>query len=629
MTLHASSAPPSTPPAFGRAALGGAIAALAVFVVAWRVLDAPAVAPEAAPAPAPALVRWRLEPGQRLTHHVVFHEEAQKDTSAGRGAGFAAVTDLDVVVASEGVSVDGDVSVVRVSFDAVDRANSVINGADVIDDAARAALVDDHAVAVVSVGADGVVVALDVDVDAHPLFVRLLQLVHSHSQMRLTPGRWQERDLHGVTDVDIAVVAAVDGAQVTRTPVAVTLDTPSRSGTRHAVSGGRRASVREGHIVELQGHERRSAVSEQNAPLVLVDATIAMTLLTSTSTPASRPLPAQTRTASTTSLQRDDARAEESQLNDRIGALTASTLLSTLDAALPGGAAPDHNAFLWSATGLLQREPALAAEVAARFARAADEPGRALVLDLLVGAETPVAQAALVELLSSPAAEADAARDLYRQRLSLVRAPTAATLAAVAGHLDDADRFWRWPARMAQGALAGTFAGAGQEAEATALVAPLLTRLAQSEGDERVLLLKALGNAGPAAGADAPLIAAAADPDPKVRHAAAAGLRQQHAAEARAALLTLAVDPAAAVSRRALESLARHPYGDDIARHLDTALIDGRLPPSALQPLVSLVAKHVDTSGETRALLEHILDVDVADRDVKGRVRQILAQHAP
>jgi hypothetical protein len=258
---------------------------------------------------------------------------------------------------------------------------------------------------------------------------------------------------------------------------------------------------------------------------------------------------------------------ERSTLAKKVDGLTRIELYEGL-----AGAVADENRWLWRASGLVEQDPSLAAELGDRVAAGELAGQRAeLALDLLAAAGTPEAQAALRVALASPAVRAARNYDLMVQRVSLVAHPTPET-ARFASELYRASG--SVPTAYALGAVARHLAESGDATGATRYTTQLSEALARSDAPrEQAALLGALGNA--ADPSRVPLVVRFATSDvATVRAATARALRDTDTPIARAELHALFADPTTAVQHQAIEALRKHALGatdlGTLAAHVDT-----------------------------------------------------------
>ena len=310
----------------------------------------------------------------------------------------------------------------------------------------------------------------------------------------------------------------------------------------------------------------------------------------------------------------------------RIDGLTADELEETLRLAVPTGRAPDHNRFLWRATALLRDDPALCARLADLYVEddvTAD--GRSLIADLLVGAGTTEAQAALRDALARTDGASDAAAAGYPalyQRLGLLDEPDAETLALVRAHARAPGAEGREAALASLGAVAGKRLAAG-DASAQADVDALVAGLEQaSTPDEAVMHLRALANAHRPE-LEPTLAARAGSPDQPVRRAVARALHGQRGDVARRTLLALAGDGDGEVQRQALLALSGRDLSDDELRGLAAVVERGGVGETGYDALLDVVERALDRPA-AQAVVQAVLRRDVQNADVLGRARRMV-----
>lgn len=310
--------------------------------------------------------------------------------------------------------------------------------------------------------------------------------------------------------------------------------------------------------------------------------------------------------------------AAQRALAAKIDGLTRGELLGGVES----GVIADEDRWFWRASGLVEADPAIAAELGERVA-AGTYRGRAaeLALDLLAAGGTPEAQAALrVALAAAPVRAADN-YGLLVQRLSLVAHPTAET-AAFAIELYQGEH--AGPAAYALGAVARHLADGGDGDGAARCTAVLATALdASAVPGEQAVLLGALGNA--ALTSEVPrVLRFTASADAGVRASAARALRHTDTPEARAALHELFADPAVGVQREVIGALADHAIGaDDLAaleRHV------GAVRSGNENALVSLAASHRAAGAASEALMRAIAARPSTLPELRARIETLLAR---
>jgi hypothetical protein len=596
----------------------------------------------ASPPPSPSPTRsspsfWSLRPGDVVVHRAMLAQAVQADAFAGRAgpASTTGQTNLDVDLQVVGLADDPRGTLATLQFTRVHDVRVVVDGVDLVD----GSLADEGAatltspVATIVRAPSGRVVALSVPPDAPPLWSRLVQLLLGETQFVLDDGASWDADERTAPLAVRAHYTRTDDADdhvvVTRQATPTAVQFPRAALSHTTLSGQRTARFAAGTLRALAGVEQLVVRDDDGRDVFVVDTTVSLTLVQRDRRATLPAAPARLVSIDPHVVTRDDAAARTQALSARVEGLTREELLATVTAALPTGAVPDHDRFLWRATGLLQQEPTLVATLKPLFfdARAGHE-GRALVLDLLVGAAHANAQQLLCELLDTPVVQDDPRAALLRQRLTFVRHPSSETLAFVTTKAGGTDSF-RDPARMSLGAMAGALARSDRSPEAAAAAQRLVDWYDDArDDDERDVLVRALGNAG-VDGFDGPVLAAARADDPRVRAVAASALRKLRSPRAHAALIALMRSNDAAVSRRAIDSLGERPFSAEVAEAVQAAVVDGALPDASYQPLVNLLAKNARTDATARATLTAILSADVHDAQVKARVRQILAAVSP
>ncbi|MEQ8278755.1 MAG: hypothetical protein RMA76_29655 [Deltaproteobacteria bacterium] len=319
-------------------------------------------------------------------------------------------------------------------------------------------------------------------------------------------------------------------------------------GLRAELTGGARGAIVEDDMITTLEVDERVVAYRKNERLLQAQTRLDLELLGRVAAPSAARLgPLRSLVDHPVSVHAE-ARAQDA----RIAGLTADALWSALDRTGASGEFADHARMLVRATALLRKQPALVDQVGARFREpATSDAERTLLLDLLVGAGTPAAQAALTELLDEPLVRTHPERHLWDQRVSLIGAPTPATVTYASAAFARRSGVDGTTAAYVLGAVASHLP------DRRAAAAPIVERLkAAREPFERAHLISALGNAGGDAFVGS--IAAYADAgEPEVRLAVAKALRKTDVEDARATLVRLSADRSAVVQRRALLSLSR------------------------------------------------------------------------
>lgn len=303
-------------------------------------------------------------------------------------------------------------------------------------------------------------------------------------------------------------------------------------------------------------------------------------------------------------------------LEGRAAGLTFAQLLADLQSAREGGLVPQHERWLWRATGLLELEPERAAELARACTDGTlDGAARVLALDLLANVAHSEAQAALREVLAHAQVAASADYPSLLQRVVLVRAPEPELLTFYEERAASLEGAPRRSAASALGALVGHARDHDPEAGA-AQVASLVRALDDAhESADRRALIQALGNAR-ASEAEARVDALTRDEDAEVRATAVRAMGRLGSDDGRARLVERAIDdPSAAVRAEALHALARlGPRATDLERLAD-AVHTLRVDDDDLGALVAF-ARAIGARPNAPSSLETLVDALSARSDL-------------
>lgn len=614
-----------------------ALALAAGAVTAWALspVKAPS-APTPATAPAPVVgpasatssaLAWRWQPGRVYRYALTYTAEQQVTRVAPGGQPMQAAGEvelaLDWVVEPLG-PIDGHLLMaLRLERPAHHRIE--MGDAAVLPDAeaARAALVEPRAW--MAVDATGRVAGFYFSAEASTLYEQLVQTLAAEAELVLGPGeRWSatQRTAHGASTSRYVARPAADGWSIERTrapydalaalPGAARIDSVSTARARVADAG---------HLSELTASERIDADGAEGA--VAAGSRLSLTLRSITAGGAPMPdLAALTARAPGQVVPSADG--QRRALIERADGMTPAGMLGDVLRFGAGGRLPDHNRWLWRATGLLTLDDRAAAALGARFDAAELGPrGRALIADLLASAGTPAAQTALRSALDGAAAHADPARGLLLQRLAFVEAPTAETVDWLTGEMANGPD--RLAAATALGSAAGRVAGA-DSARSEAAVDALLGALEAAEApEEAAALLRALGNAGQARALDA--IAGQMDhAEPGVRAATATALRNIEGPRAARMLADLVADGAPMVQASALDAADDAFRTGRVEPELRAALAElaPGLDRNNHERIVGLLTRYGPIDSTTRAALEALRPL--AERAVQATIDRALAR---
>jgi hypothetical protein len=395
-------------------------------------------------------------------------------------------------------------------------------------------------------------------------------------------------------------------------------DSQVRIDSRHeiALPGGFLGSLDE---------EDRVRVERAGGPALEHDGTLTLRLVRTVpdATPAAAPIALEARTPGVPVVSDDAVRA---LLERRADGMTGDDLLNDLYVNARGGLHDNHRWF-WRATGLLELHPELSAELVPIFTDSeTSAETRRVILDLLVGAGHAEAQRALRAALGSVEARSAADYGMLVQRMSLLPAPDADSVAFVADlrarALVDGDAELARATTFALGAAAGRLAERDAAAAAPYNRALVDALSSAATPEERATALGALGNAGRPEN-ESLVLRAASDDDPGVRAAAATALRKSTDGAATQALLALAADPAPAASAAALTALRGRRLDDDELGVLEAELIAGRLGVPSHAALANLLAARLATEPAAALVLKELL-ARTPDVQLQARLRTLL-----
>jgi hypothetical protein len=505
-------------------------------------------------------------------------------------------------------------------------------GQEVLPDAAAAAAIFEGREAVLELGAEGDVRSVSFREEDPALFKNTVQALVGELQVVLREGaEWtvQERTTRGLARTEYTRLGEdTEGVRLAKRRAEYTeLQGLGQGGTVRVESHFEVNVARRGVLERLEGEETVARLGPTGAPVASSRVKVRLTRASSggfdAAASAQVVADARERLAPGRVVVSEQARAQ--MMRQRVDGLTGEQLLSRLKEFGRGGVVTDHNHFLLQATGLLAMEPKLCEQMVAVFQEAGmSTQGRALVLDLLAGAGTPEAQAALTRALETPTAREDASYTLLLARLALVTEPTPETVRFAERTYSQGQGNVRIASAYMLGATAGALYHNEQSAEALASVRRLADDLrAASTPTEQMHLLMGLGNAGVAE--LAPTVASYASAEsPEVRRAAAKALRKIQTPEAGTTLLTLVGDGAAPVQATALESLGQRKLEPESLVRLRDLTVTGGVNVQNFHTLVTLVEPYLATEPAVRDLLEHLLTQDVPDRQIHTRIRGLL-----
>ena len=405
------------------------------------------------------------------------------------------------------------------------------------------------------VGEGDVLQGVTVDVGAPPLFENLVLTVIGELQLeRRSEAAWSttERTARGVAEVDYSR----DGTRVTKTRRTYSELTGLGASTRLDSLAAKAMFELDDEGV-LRSAEVTEKLSASGADAQTATSEVRFTVHRGDTTAVAEPVASFTGTSRLPGQAVQPTDAARQHLTQRINGLTATELTEGISRLAALGDSPDRLQFAIRATGLLRAQPELATPLGERAALTKDSAERGFVLDLLAGAGTPEAQAAMRTAVVSPLALADRERVTQFARLALVEHPTPETVAFVEDAWQRAEGKDRRDRALVVGAIAAAVQRDGELARAEALGQQLAEALASAKEERDTLaLLRALGNSGLDSQVNR-VVRETSNPSVTVRSVAAFALRKMQAPEARRTLVSLTEDPAIEVQRSAFHGLGK------------------------------------------------------------------------
>lgn len=614
-------------------ALVVAAVATAAFVLTRR--TAPAAGVEAPAAPFTFQYRWPA--GTRYVYRLGWRADQDARVTlpgAAQAMPFHVTASLDANLVVRSLGSSGAGTVLGLSFEDFREHQFVFSGRALLPDAAAVDATFKRREALAEVGADGAVHALRFAPGDPDVFKHVVQGLMTDATLALpatAASAWT------ATEVAPAGRARSEYRVVRASPPTIERTRPAYEQLdmlRAARIAPHQLDSRATFVLDPAGYLRSVAHHEAialEAQGTSLRGTTALTLdLISVTSFAP---PARVELASRSDVRRPgehvtDDRMRQRMLEQRAAGLTVDALKEDLRRAV-GGRVPDHNAWLWHATGALLLHPERCHELAEVFADPSlDGPGRALVLDVLAGAGSPEAQETLRALLDSPASKQDLKeRVLLLQRLSLVEHPTPETVRYAAERFAAAEGPERIADGYSLGAVLGHLKANGEGTEQVRELGGQLVdglRRARTPTDEQTYL-RALGNAGlPEATAE--IIAHAGSPDADVRAAAASALRKIPAPEATAALIDLAGARESDVQAAAFDALRGRTLSSGELDRLAALAAAGKVDERNLGLLVAAVSPSAGNAAG-RAVLQALAPRITRDAALRARVQALLAAH--
>ena len=603
----------------------------------------------AGPAPATAGFRFDWPRGSSYVYGVTWRSttRAQLEGLVADAQRPAQPLDSEIDVTGELVlrsyGMRGEVYILAVELRDAHRTILRALGQSLVKDEAEAAALFRGREAYVEVDTSGAIVGIDFKPEDPPLFKHVMQSLVTRTQVTVPAGagaEWQatEAGPNGKGDVRYRR-APSDPLALTRdrTAYASVTSLPVPAGTELSQDIEDRASVRldsTGHVVSLLETEAFTARAPRSTAPNLVARSSFSLERRSVGTWAA---PTTFELASWLERRKPGEIAisrsmEEQHLDQLAAAVPASKLTADLERYASGGTIADQRIWFTRGSARLKLEPELCALLAARATRPDfSVRGRAMTLDLLASAGSPVAQAAMRSVLSHDAiAHGDEkAYATLLQRFTLLAHPdskSAAFLARVYGAAHArSDAHAEYAAAYALGATAGKLVAEGRRDLARGDLNRLRADLEHARTTvERRELVTALGNAALEENVE-PLRGHAEDESADVRAAVASALANVDTAATHATLLALVRDSDDDVQRAAVHAMERQTIGAADLAELATRVTTGEIRADNYPTLTTLLVKHTEDGEPTARMLRYML-AHADDGDTEARVRALLEQ---
>jgi hypothetical protein len=510
-----------------------------------------------------------------------------------------------------------------------------LNETNVLPDAVAVASIFGEREALAELASDGHVRAIYFAKDAPPVFRHMMKSLVTELGVTVPStagigGGWtiDEETSLGLAHVRYAPTGTTDG-ELSRIRTGYARLTGLDSVTAVVESRGTFAIAEEGHLRALEQHDEVTGTGASGPALTAkLDLRAKLESVTTFDMPAAPVLADLDRTApGSIETSGSSARA---LLDQQIAGLTLPDLLANLQLA-KDGEVDGKSRFVWRSTGLLQRDPE-ACDAVGKLARAkaTTSAQRALALDLLAGAGTPRAQAAMRDALASAEVRSDKDYSRLVQRLSFVQHPDRASGDFIETAYRDAtargDTDARYGTAYSLGAIAGHLAKDGDAQGSNVYADELKRDLGRAhDANERAQLLRALGGAGRPD--DLPtILAMSADPDPSVRRSAANALSADDTAEGLGALLRLVADPAPSVQQAALRTLGGRSLTVPTLEALATIVERGALHTTSYGDLIALLAPRTAAGNPVVRMLQFVVAHSADDPAMATRAKRLLGE---
>ena len=294
------------------------------------------------------------------------------------------------------------------------------------------------------------------------------------------------------------------------------------------------------------------------------------------------------------------------------------------------GLVPRRGLFIRSAA-LLRGWPERAERLDRYLVEAPDDRTRGFIVDLLVSADTPEAQAVVRRSLARRRAAGDPELPRLLQHVALLHHPEPDTVAQTIAFHDDAvtdgDDRLRWASVHVLGAQARTSAGSHDVITEMAMDRIRDTLKSAQSREDTLAALAGLGNAG--SPGDAWIVTAFAfHEDPEIRRKAVDALRNVPGEHVDDLLLAAVSDPEELVADQAVDVISSNRFGPEIRTRLSGLALAGAYHPDVGDDLVAVLGRDAEAGPEVMAALS-ALELRTADPRTKEAARKRLQLPSP
>jgi len=294
------------------------------------------------------------------------------------------------------------------------------------------------------------------------------------------------------------------------------------------------------------------------------------------------------------------------------------------------GLAPRRGLFIKSAA-LLRGWPELAERLEPYLVDAPDDRTRAFIVDMLVSADTPQAQAVIRRGLERRRAVADPELPRLLQHVALLHHPEPQTVAQTIALHDDAvtsgDDQLRWASVYVLGAQARTSAGVHDVVTEMAMDRIRATLKSAQSRQDTLAALAGLGNAG--SPGDAWIVSAFAfHEDAEIRRQAVDALRNVPGEHIDDLLLAAVSDPEARVADQAIDVISSNRFDPEIRTRLSGLAVAGAYHPEVGDDLVAILGRDAETGPEIVAAL-NALELRTTDPQTREAALRRLQLSSP